>query len=434
MNSKVQALRQNRSVAIEAANALVTTAEGEGRGLTADEKVSYEGSMREAHEMKERIERLEEHEGLSRELNAPQSNVPDPTTVGLDHEEVKRYSLIRAIRAATTGDWRGAELEREASEAIAEKLGRSPQGFFVPNEVQKRGLSVGVGTAGGDLVELDLLSASFIEMLNNKMVVRQAGATVLTGLVGNILIPRQTGGATAYWVAEGVAPATSQQAVDQVALTPKTVGAFTDISRKLLEQSSIDVEGFVRNDLATRLALAIDYASLHGDPAVNAGQPRGIAATTGIGSVGAVADGSAPTWAEMVALETSLAAANADIDNLHYVTNAKVRGKEKGTQRVAGTDSRMIWDDNNTPINGYSAYVSNQVRSDLTKGLGTNLSAIFFGDWSDLIIGEWGVLDVLVDPYTGGTAGTVRVIALQDVDVAVRHAQSFAAKLDAITV
>ncbi len=93
----------------------------------------------------------------------------------------------------------------------------------------------------------------------------------------------------------------------------------------------------------------------------------------------------------------------------------------------------MVWEANASPLNGYPAHVTNQVASDLTRGTGTGLSAIFFGNWADLIIGHWGTLDILVDPYTGGTSGTVRVIALQDVDVVVRQPASFAAMLDAIT-
>ncbi len=105
----------------------------------------------------------------------------------------------------------------------------------------------------------------------------------------------------------------------------------------------------------------------------------------------------------------------------------------KQTQKLATTDSVMLWETNVSPLNGYPAHVTNQVASDLTRGTGTGLSAIFFGNWSDLLIGHWGTLDILVDPYTGGTAGTVRVIALQDVDVAVRQPASFSVMLDAIT-
>ncbi|MBT9156750.1 MAG: hypothetical protein DDT37_01738 [Firmicutes bacterium] len=356
-----------------------------------------------------------------------------PTTLGMSDKDLRGYSLIRAIRAASTGDWSQAELEREASDAVAKMVNRSPQGFFVPTDVliEKRDLTKGVFVQGGALVETDLRAESFIDMLRNRMVVRQAGATVLSGLVGDVAIPRQTGGATAFWVAESGAPAETRQSVDQVALSPKTVGAFTDISRKLLLQSSIDVDRFVRSDLATVIALAIDLAALHGTGVAN--QPRGIASTAGIGVVIGGANGAVPSWAHVVGLETAVAIPNADVGSLAYITNARVRGRMKTTQKVATTDSVMLWETNVSPLNGYPAHVTNQVASDLTRGTGSGLSAIFFGNWADLIIGHWGTLDVLVDPYTGGAAGTVRVIALQDVDIVVRQPASFSAMLDAIT-
>jgi HK97 family phage major capsid protein len=213
---------------------------------------------------------------------------------------------------------------------------------------------------------------------------------------------------------------------------PKSVAAFTDISRKLLLQSSIDVEAFVRNDLATVLALAIDLAALHGSG--SAPEPKGIVNQTGVAVVAIGADGGAPTWAHIVSLETEIAQDNADIGALAYMTNAKVRGKLKQTEKATNT-AQFVWENGpqNAPLNGYRALVSNQVKSDLTKGSGTGLSAIFFGNWRDLIIGQWGTLDMLVDPYTGGTTGTVRVIAFQDIDIAVRHGESFSVVLDADT-
>jgi len=123
---------------------------------------------------------------------------------------------------------------------------------------------------------------------------------------------------------------------------------------------------------------------------------------------------------------------DASLKKLAYMTNTKVRATLKTTPMETGYPV-YIWQDGARPLNGYPCYVTNQVRSDLTKGTGTNLSAIFFGNWNDLIIGQWGALDVLVDPYTGGTSGTVRVIAFQDVDVAVRHPESFAVCLDVVT-
>lgn len=441
-------LREKRNGILAQARALLDAAEAQDRNLTEPEQGQYDGFMSQVDELDARIERQERQQRLETDGQAP-TTVPvhqrsQPSAdIGMSNREVRQYSLVRAIRAtaaAMRGDARAmdeAGLEMDASRAVAQQLGREPQGFFVPFDWQRAGgeqrdLTVGTTTAGGHTVQTDLLAASFIDLLRNRMVVRQAGATVLSGLVGNVAIPRQTGGATAYWVAENGAPTESQQAFDQVTMSPKTVGAFTDISRRLLLQSSIDVEQFVRGDLSMVLALALDLASLHGSGSSN--QPTGVAATSGIGSVAGGTNGLAPAWTHVVKLETEVATDNADLGNLSYITNAKVRGKMKETAKVSSTDSMMLWVDGPTPLNGYPAYVSNQVSSALTKGTSSGVcSAIFFGNWADLIIGLWGGLDILVDPFTGSTAGTVRVVALQDADIAVRHPESFAAMLDALT-
>ena len=355
--------------------------------------------------------------------------------IGLSEKEARSFSFMRAINAlANPGDRKAqaeAAFERECSDAFAGKNGRSAQGFFVPVEVQRRDLEVSTANSstGGKLVATDLVS--FIDALRNKMVVTGLGAQMLSGLVGSIAIPRQTAGATAYWVAESGAPTESQQTIDQVTMNPKTVGAFTDISRKLMLQSSIDVEAFVRNDLATVLALAIDLAAINGSGSNN--QPTGILATSGIGSVAGGTNGAAPTLANMIDLETAVSVANADVGSLAYLTNAKVRGKLKQTFKNATYGDVPVWGDGNM-VNGYNAAVSNQVPSNLTKGTASGVcSAVLFGNFADLIIGQWGALDLMVDPYTNSTSGTVRVVALQDVDVAVRHAESFAAMKDALT-
>ena len=355
--------------------------------------------------------------------------------IGLTEKEARSFSFMRAINAlANPGDRKAqaeAAFERECSDAFAGKNGRSAQGFFVPVEVQRRDLEVTTANSstGGKLVATDLVS--FIDALRNKMVVTGLGAQMLSGLVGSIAIPRQTAGATAYWVAESGAPTESQQTIDQVTMNPKTVGAFTDISRKLMLQSSIDVEAFVRNDLATVLALAIDLAAINGSGSNN--QPTGILATSGIGSVAGGTNGAAPTLANMIDLETAVSVANADVGSLAYLTNAKVRGKLKQTFKNATYGDVPVWGDGNM-VNGYNAAVSNQVPSNLTKGTASGVcSAVLFGNFADLIIGQWGALDLMVDPYSNSTSGTVRVVALQDVDVAVRHAESFAAMKDALT-
>lgn len=364
------------------------------------------------------------------------ASAPKPTAdIGMDDKEVRQYSLVRALHflanPSDAGARRAAGFEIECSEAAANKSGRETRGLIVPFDVLSRDLTVGTATAGGHTVATNLLSGNFIDLLRNAQVISGMGAQYLTGLQGNIAIPGQSGGATAYWVAENGAVTESDQAFRQVAMSPKTVGAMSDISRKLLLQSSIDVEGFVRRDLATTLALAIQNAAINGSGASN--QPKGVLSHAGIGSVVGGTNGAAPTWQHIVDLETAVAVANADVGTLGYLTNAKVRGKLKTTSKVSGQNG-FIWEGGDTPVNGYRCAITNAVPSNLTKGTASAVaSAIIFGNFADLIIGMWGGLDLLVDPYTGGAAGTVRVIAHQDVDVAVRNEESFAAMKDALT-
>lgn len=311
---------------------------------------------------------------------------------------------------------------------MAAKLGKQARGLLVPIEVQKRTLMAGTPSAAGNLIATDLLTGSYIDLLRNSMVLPGMGTRFLTGLVGNIAIPRLTGSATTHWVAENVAPAESNLSVLQVTMSPRTLGAWSEISRKLLLQSSLDVEAMVQGDLAQVMGLAIQQAAINGTGA--AGQPSGLLTRITPSVIGG-ANGGAPTWQHMIDLETAVAVANADVGAMGYLTNARVRGRLKSTSKVTGQNG-FIWENGTTPVNGYSAAVTNAVPSNLSKGTGTNLSAIIFGNFSDLVIGMWGTLDLTVDPYTSSNTGAVRLTALQDVDVAVRHVESFATMVDAI--
>ncbi len=442
MSNKILELRRERAETLAKAKHLQDLVDGEKRAMNEQESKDFDKFMGDAESLANEIRRREALQDALPPEERKQETPPIAPQIGMGGVDLRKYSLVRAIRAMSAAQrgernaWRGAELEMEASEAVHKRFGVEPRGFFVPYDVlEARDLNVGTATAGGNLVATDLLANSFIDMLRNRMVVRQAGASMLTGLVGNVDIPKQTGGATAYWVGEGSAVTESQQTIGQVELSPMTLGAFSDFTRRLMLQSSLDVEQFVRNDLIATLALALDYVALHGNNGVDANQPDGIAATSGIGSVAGGTNGLAPAWSHLVGLETEVAIDNADVGRLAYISNAKVRGKLKQTPKVASTDSMMIWDTQSAqPVNGYNALITNQVSSTLTKGSSSGVcSAIFFGNWSDLLIGMWSGIDILVDPYTGSTSGTTRVVALQDVDIAVRHAQSFAAMLDALT-
>ena len=346
-------------------------------------------------------------------LNVPQETVNmSAAEIGLSAQESRRFSFLRAINYLANPTDRSAReaaaFEIEASDAAAAKLGRQSRGITIPQDVLRRDLNVGTASAGGNLVATDLDAGSFIDLLRNASALDQAGATVLTGLTGNVAIPRQSGAGTAYWVAESGAPTESQQTVDQVSLTPKTVAAFTDYSRRLMLQSSIDVENMIRTDLATVLALKIDLAGLYGTGSNS--EPLGLKLTTGIATEDFSAD--APTFAEVVAMESDVATANALMGSPVYLMNAAMRGNLKTTKKDAGSGIFLM---EGTEVNGYRGVLSNQVAS----------GDLWFGNFADLIIGYFSGLDLMVDPYTHSTSGTVRVVAMQDVDIAVRHPESF---------
>ena len=376
--------------------------------------------------------------------NATVIRTAEHPAIGMSERDVRRYSFVRLMNAMANPQdadaQRAAGFEMECSAAALQRGQASAKAgsLRIPLDVlrsdingEQRGLSVGTATAGGHTVATDLLAGSFIELLRNAMALTGLGVRILGDLNGNLAIPRQTGGATAYWVGEGAAPTESQQAFDQVALSPKTVAAFTDMSRQLLLQSSIDVESFVRMDLAQTLALALDLAGVNGSGSSN--QPRGILNTSGIGSVIGGTNGAAPSWDNIVGLETQVANVNAALGSLGYLTNTKVRGKLKLTQKFSGTNGDPIWEKGNE-MNGYRAAVSNQVPSTLTKGTAAGIcSAIIYGNWADMLIGMWGGLDILVNPYILSGTGSVRIEAFQSADIAVRHPESFAAMVDALT-
>ena len=336
--------------------------------------------------------------------------------IGMTKEETKRFSLVKAIHAlANPTDRRAQEaaaFEFEASRAASEQYGRSAQGIMLPAEVMKNWKRDLNSSDDAAIFGDDFRGGDFIDVLRNASSVMQAGATMLGGLSGDVKIPKKTAAATAAWIAsEGGAAAESEMTVGQVTMTPKTLGAFTDVTRQLLIQSSLDVEALIRNDLTSAIALTIDKAGLEG--AGTSGAPTGILSTSGVNTVTAFSAAN-PTFAEVVTLETAVAEDNALLGNLAYILPAGMYGALKTTEKAAGTAQFVI--EPGGTMNGYRAIVSNQA----TAG------NLYFGNFSDLLIGMFGGLDIVVDPYTASTTGTIRVVALQSVDVAVRHAVSFA--------
>lgn len=354
-------------------------------------------------------------EQFQAEVLRTMANKPMATPdIGLTQKEAQRYSITRAIRALVDRDWSGAGFERECNQAILKRNGMSEApngGFYMPYEVQKRDLTAGTGSQGGFLVATDNLGGSFIDLLRNRTVVGQLGATVLSGLQGNVTIPKQTGANTAYWLTnEATAITESNATFGQVALSPKHVGSYQEISRQLLMQSSPSVDMLVMNDLARVVAIAIDLAALEGSGSL--GQPTGISGTAGIGSV----TGTSLAYAGILEFQSDVAGANALAANCAYVTTPAVAALLAARQRFASTDT-PLWTGNllDGQVSGFRAASTLQLTA----------ASMIFGDFSQVVIGDWGQLEIALNPYANFAAAITGIRAIQTVDVGVRIAGAF---------
>ena len=337
------------------------------------------------------------------------------TNLDLSPKEQKRFSVFKAIRAISDKSWKGAEFELECHSEILKRTGLQESvhgGFYMPLDVQKRDLTVGTASAGGNLVGTDLQAANFIDLLRARSRLAQLGATMLPGLVGNVAIPKLTGAATGYWLTnEATAITESQQTIGQLALAPKTLGAYTELSRLLMLQSTPAAEAMVMGDLAKVLALAIDLAGFEGSGA--SGQPTGISNTGGIGSV----TGTSIDLAKVIEFQTDVASGNALADGSAYVTTPTIAGLLKGRARISSTDSKTLWEgsilDGN--VDGFRATSTTQLTA----------ASMIFGDFSQVVIGEWGMLEIALNPYASFATAITGIRAIQSVDVGIRQAAAF---------
>jgi HK97 family phage major capsid protein len=366
-------------------------------------------------------------EALKRMREGQPQVQPGQSPVDLTKEEQKRYSIGRAILLAADG---GSGFEREVSDAISKKLGRSPQNnnsIFIPTGIplgdpaqfKRTPLTTTGATTGADI--LFTQPGAFIDMLRARARVFMLGAQLLPGLTGAVAFPKQTGAGTLYWVGEnpGSDVTESNIALDQVVLSPKTAMAQQSYSRQLLRQSAGVVDTLVTNDLRRTAALGIDRAALHG---AGGSEPVGVYAASGVNPI---AFGGAITFPKVVQMETEVAEADADVNEMGYLTTPGVRGAAKTTQKFSGTNGEAIWTGSagQGEMNGYRAEVSTQVRSNM--GGGTNEHGIAFGVWSELIVGEWGAMEILTDPYTLAGKGLIRLVLFLMVDMALRHPEAF---------
>jgi len=357
-------------------------------------------------------------------------------------KEKRTYSLGRMIQAQVTGDWKNAGYEREMSEEIAKRTGKQSQGMYVPDFAWRSGVMTTAATGGisGENVTDQFVPTIqrgdlFIEALRSKQVMSNLGVTYMGGLTNRIRIPKIATGASAGFVEEA-ANVTDQSPTDAgVTLQPRTLGAFATMSRLLMLESVPAIEQIVQDDLLRSIADKIEYHAINGSG--SSGQPTGILNNSDVNNldISAGTDVAALTWADITDLVKLVEEDNGVVNanTLGFLTNPKVKAKMANTVKVGSTDSIMLLNDPWNAIYGYKAEFTNNVPSDLDPGDGgSDASAMIFGDFSQLMVGLFGAPSIIVDPFTGSKSGDVTISVMQEVDVALRNAISFA-KTDEIS-
>lgn len=399
----------------------------EVRGIQAD-KDNAEALARGIEELKALMRELEQAEAVEaaaqraaeRELDRKQRVAGRP------------FSLVRYINGIVNRNLDGLEKEvDEMGSAEYERLGLERRGHVIPSAYLRAASGQNYTTAadGGNLVEE--VERRYLDILREKLVVADLGATVLTDLVGTFTVISSSA-IQASWEDEADKTDIKKAAYTKISMKPNRSAVSVALTKDLLRQTSFDVEKDLLDKITTAHADLLEQAAINGTG--TDGQPTGILNTAGIGSVAMGTNGGAIDWKHIVALETEVNSKNANRGSMAYLSNAKVNGALKVTEMAAGTARFLLSNEAPKTLNGYPFDWTNLVPSNLTKGTAANkCSALIFGNFQDLYVGQWGGIDIVVDPYTGAGSGEVFITLNAWNDVKVAEPKSFAAIKDITT-
>lgn len=430
---KIKDLRDKRSKLLAELRGMSDKPAGDDGDLSTEQRSRFDIAKAEIERIDAQIERQTFIDEADRRASGePISGSGDRTF----DNELRQFSLRAAIASQVPDIAPNIDTGREREiSAELQRRGMVPSsgGVMVPLAVfEQRVITTALpgGGPGSNLVATDHLGNQFIDILRARMITRGLGARVLSGLVGNVSIPGLKASGTAEFIAENAALTGGDHEFRSVTMSPKHVGALTEFSRNMLLQTSPDIEQLIRADFADILAQGLDRASIQGG---GSNEPTGILETASIGSF----DGS--TWAGVLGALEDLGVANADFGSLGWAMNAKIQRKLRSTLKVSGDAGAGFIMESPTELAGYRAAVSNNVPSNLESADSPSTndnSALIFGNWSDLIVGYWSAVEILVNPFetTAYKKGNVQVRGLLTADVAVRHVESFTADTTFSTV
>lgn len=383
-------LIEKRKKLVTESQQIIENAEKENRKLTDNEQIRLD-------EIDNEIKKLENNLNNKNKNNKNMEN--------------REFSLIKTIRNIVEGrqhdDFTLEIINAGANEL--RKAGVTYKGqLTLPFEYRSTLIS-----DNNPSVETNVLDIQ--TPLYNALTLTKAGATYLTGLVGNVVIPKYSGG-NVGWKSETDAAADGTGSMASIELKPKRLTGYFDISKMLLAQDSKGVEQMLKNDIVNAIAVAIEKAVFSKDTDANAptGFFAGYTGDTDFNVAGTL------NWTNVVKLESEVDTANALMGNLAYITHPSLRGSAKTTAKVSNT---AVFINENNSINGYSVYATSSMAKNITA---QNYYGIIFGNWADFIIGQWGGVDIVVDPYTQAGNGRIRIIVNAYFDAKPRRTESFA--------
>lgn len=378
MNS-VELMDKKQQLQLRAEN-LLNSVEKEARKLNTDEEVEFNSLLKQ-------IEDTENE--LKNKLNSNEKR----------NKTMEKFSLINAINAVVNNRNLDETAQEVVNAGIAEmrKAGQSYSGQIILPVEERATIQATITDHGQEVVAEDKLN--ILEPLRNRMVLTQAGATYMTGLVGNVSIPTYSGTSVA-WKGEVVAASDGAGTFDEVELSPKRLTAYLDISKQFLIQDSASAEEMLKNDIVRALSEKLESTIL-GNVAGSTTQPAGI--FTLIETSGAA------TYAGTVAMEQKLDENNAT-GNFCYIVSPEI----KATLRTAAKDSGSgLFTMENNEINGLPVYCTN------------SCAGAVIGNFEDYVIAQWGGIDLTVDPYTQANSGKVRLVINAYFDAKPRRTESF---------
>ncbi|ROO26688.1 phage major capsid protein [Salinisphaera orenii] len=399
----IRDLREQRAHTVEAMRALSDKPAGDNGDLSTEQADKFDELRADNERIEKAIERQAALDDAERRMSGATVTGPESR----DYAQLaERVSIVKAIRGQMQGGADGAELEysREAER----RSGRTAQGLFIPMaKFETRTTTTG---NAGELVGTDHMGSQYIGALRNNLVARRMGVRIMSGLQGDVEIPKFKSGTTAGWVAEDSPVPSADMTFGSVTLSPKTAGGMSEMSRNLLLQSSPDIETLVRDDLGFMLAKIIDAAIINGG---GTNEPTGVLSASGTQS-GSLAT---PSFQEVLAMIQLGEEANVNPNS--WLMSPAAKAVLAGTEKTAQTGEYLL---TGGTLAGIGATSTNQVPE-----AGEGLANVILGDWSQMLLGVWSEADLLVNPYESDAyaRGAVKVRVMSTLDTAIRHAEAF---------